>query len=135
MTTTEKGNVALTQAIAYFGIHNYTISIPLNDSQWYDLIVEKDNIFQSVQVKYTGEQNDNGLYICPLRTISGTTRKKIYSIKDTAVDLLFCYCQNGLKFLIPVKEIKTSNTILLFDKKNKCLNKKILDTSKFLVCE
>lgn len=135
MTTTEKGNIALTQAISYFGLHNYTISIPLNDSQWYDLIVEKDNVFQSVQVKYTSEQNDSGSYICSLRTISGTTRKKIYSIKDTAVDLLFCYCQNGLKFLIPVKEIKTLNTITLVDEKNKYLNKKMLDTSKFLICE
>lgn len=135
MTTTEKGNIALTQAISYFGLNNYTISIPLNDSQWYDLIVEKDGVFQSVQVKYTSEQHDNGQYVCSLRTISGTTRKKVYSVKDTMVDLLFCYCSNGLKFLIPAKEIKTSNIITLFTGTSDYINNNALDTSKFLLRE
>lgn len=47
-TNKEKGNAGLSLGIAYFGSNGYTVSIPLNDTQWYDLIVEKDNIFQTV---------------------------------------------------------------------------------------
>ena len=37
-------------AIAYFGTNGYTISIPLNDTQWYDLIVEKMVYFKLFNV-------------------------------------------------------------------------------------
>ena len=133
MTTNDKGNIALTQAIAYFAKEQYTVSIPLNDSQWYDLVVEKDGIFQSVQVKYTSEQFESGSYKCSLRTISGSSRKSIYTLVDHAVDLLFCYCENGLKFLIPCEKIKNTSYIALFTEKSKFASKDLLDTSKFLI--
>lgn len=114
MTTNEKGNIALTQAIAYFAQKQYTVSVPLNDSQWYDLVIEKDGIFQSVQVKYTSEKSKGGHYKCSLRTISGTSRKQIYTLKDHPIDLLFCYCEDCSKFLIPCKEINNSNSITLY---------------------
>lgn len=41
-TNKEKGNAALGLAIAYFSSNGYTVSIPLNDTQDYDLIVEKN---------------------------------------------------------------------------------------------
>ena len=28
--------------IAWFGANGYTVNIPLNDTQWYDFVVEKD---------------------------------------------------------------------------------------------
>lgn len=37
-----KGRAGLSLAIAYLGLQGYTISVPLNDTQWYDLIIEKD---------------------------------------------------------------------------------------------
>ena len=37
-------------AIAYFSTNGYTVSIPLNDIQDDDLIVEKENLLQRVQV-------------------------------------------------------------------------------------
>lgn len=40
-TNKAKGNAGLSLAIAYFGTNGYTVSTPLNDTQWYDLIVEK----------------------------------------------------------------------------------------------
>ena len=45
------GNSSLGIAIAYFTNHDYIVSIPLNDTQDYDLIVEKNNIISKVQVK------------------------------------------------------------------------------------
>ena len=47
------GNSSLGMAIAYFTNHNYTVSIPLNDTQDYDLIVEKNGILSKIQVKGT----------------------------------------------------------------------------------
>ena len=43
-TNKQKGNCGLGMAIAYFSTNGYTVSIPLNDTQDYDLIVEKNGI-------------------------------------------------------------------------------------------
>ena len=40
MNSNLKGNIALGQAIAYFTQQGYVVNIPLNDSQWYDLIID-----------------------------------------------------------------------------------------------
>jgi len=40
-TNKEKGNSGLAMSIAYFTTNGYTVSIPLNDTQDYDLIIEK----------------------------------------------------------------------------------------------
>lgn len=45
-TNKDRGRVGLSLAIAYFGANGYTVSLPLNDTQWYDMIVEKDGIFK-----------------------------------------------------------------------------------------
>lgn len=44
----DKGRAGLSLAITYFGSNGYTVSLPINDTQWYDLVVEKDGIFQTV---------------------------------------------------------------------------------------
>ena len=63
----------------------------INDSQWYDMIIEKNGLFKTIQVKYTSQLDKNGKYYkCSLRSISGTSRKPIYSVTDTPVDYLFC---------------------------------------------
>lgn len=49
----EKGNTGLAMAIAYYGSNGYIVSIPLNDTQDYDLIVEKENKLKRIQVKST----------------------------------------------------------------------------------
>ena len=47
------GNSSLGLAISYFTCHGYVVSIPLNDTQDYDLIVEKDSKLYKIQVKGT----------------------------------------------------------------------------------
>ena len=51
LTNAQVGRIGLSMAINYFTINGYTVSLPLNDTQWYDLIVEKDGKFYSVQCK------------------------------------------------------------------------------------
>lgn len=43
------GRIGLSMAINYFICQGYTVSLPLNDTQWYDLIIEKDGVLKTVQ--------------------------------------------------------------------------------------
>ena len=52
------GRIGLSMAINYFTCQGYTVSLPMNDTQWYDLVIEKDGIFKTVQCKAT--QTENG---------------------------------------------------------------------------
>ena len=45
------GRIGLTMAINYFTINGYTVSLPINDTQWYDLIVEKTVLLKLCSVK------------------------------------------------------------------------------------
>jgi HJR/Mrr/RecB family endonuclease len=56
--TKKQGDVGLGQAIAWFTRNSYTVSLPLTDSQDYDLIVDKDNVLYRVQVKTTSNKNN-----------------------------------------------------------------------------
>ena len=105
-TNKDKGRAGLSMAIAYFGCNGYTVSIPLNDTQWYDLIIEKDNVFQTVQCKATGTDNN----VISLRSCGGTKGTVYDNVKDHPTDWLFCLDNQQNMFLIPMQELmKTGN--------------------------
>lgn len=56
-TNKEKGNSGLGIAIAYFTTHGYTVSIPLNDTQDYDLVVEKEKKMYLIPKKYINNKS------------------------------------------------------------------------------
>ena len=101
-TNRDKGRAGMAMAIAYFGANGYTISIPLNDTQWYDLVVEKDGKFQTVQCKATGSV-DNAIY---LKSTGGTKGSVYDSVLNHPVDLLFCLDKDANMYVIPVQDIK-----------------------------
>ena len=76
-TNKEKGNSGLGMAIAYFTTNGYTVSIPLNDTQNYDLVIEKNNKLETVQIKATGCKTKYGIYQVALKSCGGTNRKNI----------------------------------------------------------
>lgn len=104
------GRLGLSMAINYFTIQGYTVSLPINDTQWYDLIVEKDNQFFTVQCKAT--QTDNGLI--DLRSTGGTNGS-VYDnvLNHSRLDYLFCVNKDLQMWLIPVKDITTTKQITL----------------------
>ena len=53
LSNKEKGNSGLGMAIAYFSSNGYVVSIPLNDTQDYDILVDKGGFISKVQVKAT----------------------------------------------------------------------------------
>ena len=81
-TNKEKGNTSLGMAIAFYTSNGYIVSIPLNDTQDYDLIVDKNNIIKRVQVKGTSCKNSNGKFQVALKSCGGTQGKTYKTVKD-----------------------------------------------------
>ena len=94
----------------------YTVSIPLNDTQDYDLIVEKNNKLKTVQVKSTGCKTKYGHYQVALKSCGGTKGKTYKTFKDTNIDLLFIFTLDKEMFLIPKEEIPNKTTINITNK-------------------
>jgi hypothetical protein len=102
MTNREIGRIGLSMAINYFTIQGYTISLPLNDTQWYDMVVEKDNQFYTVQCKATmTEEGAISLKSC------GGTNGAVYDsiLNHPELDYLFCVNKDFECWLIPVADI------------------------------
>ena len=115
-TNRQKGNCGLGMAIAYFSTNDYTVSIPLNDTQDYDLIVEKNGILQRVQVKATGCIGKGGNYQVALKSCGGTKGKTYKTVIETNVELLFILAENKNMYLIPRETIENYSTLSLCEK-------------------
>lgn len=117
-TNKERGNTGISIAIGYFGSNGYVVSVPLNDTQDYDLIVDDGSTLKKVQVKSTG-QFRNGAHIVALFSVGGTNGKRYKTLKNTDVDLLFVLCSDGTMYLIPVSEINQVSSLNLRKKPSK----------------
>lgn len=113
------GRIGLSMAINYFTIQGYTISLPLNDTQWYDLVIEKDNKFYTVQCKATATKDKT----VDFRSTGGT-KGAIYDnlINHPELDYLFCVDDELNMWNIPMKDIfqsKNKKSIVLRTEPNK----------------
>ena len=132
-TNKDKGRAGLAIGIAYFGTHGYTISVPLNDTQWYDFIAERNGIFYTVQCKATASK-DNAI---DLRSTGGT-KGKMYDnvLNHPQLDFLFCLDKELNMYVIPMQDLLKSGNlgrVTLRKGINKNANKNCFDTSKYLV--
>ena len=130
-TRKQIGRIGLSMAIAYFTSEGYTISLPMNDTQWYDLVIEKDGIFEIVQCKGTETENDT----ISLRNTGGT-KGIVYDnvINHKNLSYLFCINKELLMWCIPIEDLLKSgnkNTIVL--RKNPTSNGQGFQTYKYLV--
>lgn len=102
------GRVGLSMAINYFTIKGYTVLLPLNDTQWYDLVIEKDGKLQTVQCKATSGD------VIDFRSTGGT-KGVVYDnlLNHSELDYLFCVDGKMEMWLIPVNEINTKKQITL----------------------
>lgn len=112
-TNKEKGNSGLAIAIGYFGSNGYVVSIPLNDTQDYDLIVDKDNLIERVQVKATSQRSTTGYSIVSLKSSGGTNGSIYKRVADTKIEKVFILTEKMEMYLIPFEEITTYNTLTL----------------------
>lgn len=97
-------------AINYFTLNGYTVSIPMNDTQWYDLIIEKNGRFETVQCKATNTESG----AIDFRSTGGTNGG-VYDnlLNHSELDWLFCVNKDLNMWLIPVKEITTGRQLTL----------------------
>lgn len=129
-TNKAKGNAGLSLAIAYFGTNGYTVSTPLNDTQWYDLIVEKNGIFQTVQCKFTTSERGE----ISLRSTGGTKGSVYDNLLNHPLDLLFCANQNLDMYVIPIEDLRLAgNTNRIVLRKEPNANNQGFNTYKYLV--
>ena len=118
-TNKDKGNSSLGIAIAYYASNGYIVSIPLNDTQDYDLVVDKDNVIKKVQVKSTGCKTKYGNYQVALKSCGGTKGKTYKTIIETNIDEVFIVTKDIEIYILPIKELKNKSTINLCSKYQK----------------
>ena len=111
MNRKQIGRLGLTKAIEYFTEKGYSISIPLNDTQWYDLIIEKNGIFQAVQCKATATENDE----IDIRSTGGTDGGVYDSILNHPnLAYIFCVNKDLNCWNIPFPALKESGIVNKF---------------------
>lgn len=124
------GRIGLANAIAYYTQQGYTISLPINDTQWYDLIIEKDGLFQTVQCKATATEEGT----IDFRNTGGTKGSIYGHTLDTNIDIIFCVDKNLNMFSIPKKDLVeygVSRSITL--RTTPTVNRQGFQTYKYLV--
>ena len=115
-STKEKGRAGLSAAIAYFGMNGYNVSIPLNDTQDYDIVVEKENVFYKVQCKSTGTKSPNNNYKVKLDSWGGANGGTKYgTVKSSSAHLLFILTKEKDMYVIPVSDIISEAQLTLTD--------------------
>lgn len=101
-TNRDKGRAGMAMAIAYFGANGYTVNVPLNDTQWYDLVIEKDGEFKTVQYKATGSADN----VISMKSAGGTKGSVYDSVLNHPVDYLFCLDGEMHMYVIPVQDLR-----------------------------
>ena len=118
-TNKEKGNTSLAVAIAYYVSNGCTVSLPLNDTQDYDLIIERSHSLYKVQVKSTSCKTKYGIYQVSLKSCGGTNGKTYKTLIDTNIDEVFILNDILEIYIIPLSVIKNKSTLNLCDKYQK----------------
>lgn len=132
-TNKDKGRAGLALGIAWFGANGYSVNIPLNDTQWYDFVAEKDGKFYTVQCKATGSK-DNGI---ALKSSGGTNGSVYDTVLNHPLDFLFCLDKDKHMFVIPMADLRVAGNVkqitLRIEPPSKFATKIKIDTSKYLV--
>ena len=116
-----QGNLGLAKAIEYFTSQGITVSIPLNDTQPYDLVADFNGKLQKISVK-TGRSTKNGItYSVQLRNTGGGRKNGIRQVlfDNSSCDYLFIYTIDECLYLIPAPEVAVKSAITVGDIKSK----------------
>lgn len=115
MKTKEKGDIALSKAIAYFIEKGCEVLLPVGDRRPYDLVVEfEDGTLKKVQCKYTSCKSPAGNYVVPLRVMGGNqTRNKAVKYKKEDFDIIFIYTEGKDLYCIPFNEVEATSNFKL----------------------
>lgn len=119
MTSKLQGNVGLGQAIAYYTMRKFIVSLPLNDAQGYDLIVDNGALHR-VQVKTTRYKDKYSRFVVVLKTSGGNkTGSSVKYFDKLESEFLFILTADGVMYEIPCKELTASANLSLGKKVEK----------------
>lgn len=105
MNTKQVGNIGLAHAILYFTNKGYPVSLPINDSQKYDLVVDIDSILFSVEVKTTKQYSASNIPVVTVKSSGGTAGTMYATVATSGADYLFIHhLTENKNWLIPVTE-------------------------------
>lgn len=112
-----QGNIGLGKAIEYFTSNQMTVSVPLNDTQKYDLVAEIEGKLSRVQVKTSRNKTASGAYQVLLRHCGVSQGKNVCTPFDrSGCDYVFVYAADDKMYLIPSERIFNSNAINVGEK-------------------
>jgi hypothetical protein len=116
----KQGDKGLGAAIAYFTECEYTVCVPLTDSQDYDLLVDTGEFIKRVQVRTTSYKK-RSFYRVNLRVMGGNSKKNyIHKTGDQLMyDWLFVLIEDGTQYLIPKDELVAKSYLTLGADKSK----------------
>jgi hypothetical protein len=110
----EQGLLGLTDAIGWFGAHGWSVSLPLIDSQAYDLVVDDGVTLSRVQVKTTTRRARNGTFVVQLCTRGGNRSFHTTKHFDPATcELLYVLTDAQERYLIPTGEVHARSSLTL----------------------
>lgn len=112
MNSKQKGSHGVGMAVAYFTSVGLVVSLPINDSQNYDLVID-DGVLKKVQVKYAGRVNEVGNHVASLRSVSGTSRQTYSTFKESEVELLFIVDGTGRMLKIPREDVTAVSNLTI----------------------
>jgi hypothetical protein len=105
-----QGTIGLSVCITYMTMRNWIVSIPLNDSQPYDLVFDDGKGLFKVQVKTSNRISKSGHYMVTLRTCTYNFSK---DFDPTQSDFLYILCGNGIQYMIPTGEVTARTGLTL----------------------
>jgi hypothetical protein len=118
MTTKERGDKALAQAISYYLSNGYEVNLPVGDKRSYDVVIEKDGHLERVQVKYAGYYPAKKRCFVGLR-VTGGNQSYHYAKKysDDEFEILFVYTEKGKRYHIPWSGVKARSELSIDNQK------------------
>ena len=113
-TNKDQGNIGLAKAMYELQILGYRTSIPFTENQKYDLICEKDDKLNRVQIKTTKQKSKYGIFGVNLRTLGGN--QSFHTIKKREkgdYELLYVLTDDNTSYLIPDEAFNVTNKLSL----------------------
>jgi hypothetical protein len=113
----QQGVIGLGEAIAYFTKKHCTVSLPLVDSQDYDIVVDDSACLKKIQVKTTATKKGKWYVV---RLVNGSTYdRKVRLNTDKIYDFLFVVTDGHEMYLIPKTDIDQRHSLTLGSKYSK----------------
>lgn len=88
--------------------------LPLNDSQKYDLAVDKEGKLERVSIKTTKHKSKSGRFTVELKNSTlGADHNTIRRFDNTSCDIVFIVTIEGTMYEIPSKDITATCSFVL----------------------